>query len=74
MLRTTDPEFVQMKDEYETLKEKIDELENVIKKARKNQVAGVTLDDIHLMEEQSGYMNAYATVLATRISRVESGI
>ena len=74
MLRTTDVEFVNMKAELGALVERIDNLDNLAMRSRKSQVPGMTLDDIHLMEEQLKHMRSYRSVLSTRIARVEGGI
>ena len=72
MLRTSDETFKRMVAEQEELENRIDKLEDFIKKCRQNKVQNVTLDEIHLMEEQLKYMTAYNRVLMCRIGRVET--
>lgn len=71
MMRTTDEAFKRMLVEQEELQNRIDKLETFIKKCRQNKVQNVTLDEIHLMEEQLKYMTAYNGVLKCRIGKVE---
>ena len=71
MLRTTDEAFKRMLVEQEELQNRINKLEEFIKKCRQNKVQNITLDDIHLLEEQLKYMTAYHGVLKCRIGRVE---
>lgn len=71
MMRTTDEVFKRMLVEQEELQNRIDKLGEFIKKCRQNKVQNVTLDEIHLMEEQLKYMIAYNGVLQCRIGRVE---
>lgn len=71
MLRTSDEAFKRLVIEQEELQNRIDKLEVFIKKCRQNKVQNVTLDEIHLMEEQLKYMSAYNGVLQCRIGRVE---
>lgn len=71
MLRTSDEAFKRLVVEQEELQNKIDKLEAFIKKCRQNKIQNVTLDEIHLMEEQLKYMTAYNGVLKCRIGRVE---
>ena len=71
MLRTTDEAFKRMLVEQEELENKIDKLEEFIKKCRQNKVQNVTLEEIHLLEEQSTYMRGYNAVLQCRIGRAE---
>lgn len=71
MIRTTDEAFKRMVVEQEELENRIDKLEEFIKKCRQNKVQNVTLDEIHLMEEQLKYMTAYNGVLQCRIGRME---
>jgi uncharacterized protein YdcH (DUF465 family) len=71
MLRTSDEAFKRLVVEQQELENKIDKLEAFIKKCRQNKVQNITLDDIHLLEEQLKYMQAYNGVLKCRIGRVE---
>ena len=71
MLRTSDEAFKRLVAEQQELENRIDKLEAFIKKCRQNKVQNVTLDEIHLMEEQLKYMTAYNRVLMCRIGRVE---
>lgn len=71
MLRTSDEAFKRLVIEQEELQNRIDKLEVFIKKCRQNKVQNVTLDEIHLMEEQLKYMTAYNSVLQCRIGRAE---
>ncbi len=71
MLRTSDEAFKRMVAEQEELENRIDKLEEFVKKCRQNKVQNVTLDDIHLLEEQLKYMQAYNGVLKCRIGRAE---
>lgn len=73
MLRTTDEAFKNMKAEQLDLKIKIDKLDNFICRCRKNEVRDVTLDEIHLMEEQRGHMMKYHELLSVRVARIEGG-
>ena len=71
MMRTTDEAFKRMLAEQEELQNRINKLEIFIKKCRQNKVQNVTLEEIHLLEEQLKYMTAYNSVLKCRIGRVE---
>lgn len=71
MLRTTDEAFKRMLVEQEELENRIDKLEEFVKKCRQNKVQNVTLEDIHLLEEQLKYMRGYNAVLQCRIGRAE---
>ena len=71
MLRTSDEAFKRILVEQEELQNRINKLEEFVKKCRQNKVQNITLDEIHLMEEQLKYMTAYNGVLQCRIGRVE---
>ena len=71
MLRTTDEAYKRMLVEQNELKEKIDKLDTFIKKARLSHVENITLDEIHLLEEQLAPMREYYTILSIRIDRVK---
>lgn len=71
MLRTSDEAFKRMLVEQEELENRIDKLEEFVKKCRQNKVENVTLDGIHFLEEQLKYMRGYNAVLQCRIGRVE---
>ena len=71
MMRTSDEAFKRMLVEQEELENRIDKLEAFIKKCRQNKVKNITLDDIHLLEEQLKYMRGYNAVLQCRIGRME---
>ena len=71
MLRPTDEAFIRMKEEYKELKIKVDTLDEYIRNARLNKFTDITLDEIHLMEEQAIFMLGYLNTLKIRIYRVE---
>lgn len=71
MLRTSDEAFKRLVAEQQELENRIDKLEEFIKKCRHNKVQNITLGDIHLLEEQLIYMNGYNEALQCRIGRVE---
>ena len=71
MLRKTDEAYLRMLEEQKELKERIDKLELFVKKARRSEVESVTLDEIHLLEEQLAPMREYYTILSIRIGRVK---
>lgn len=74
MLRTTDEAFKRMVEEHAQLKERLDKLEKFINEARLGNVKGVSMFEIHLLEEQLKYMVGYESILSTRIYRVEQGL
>lgn len=71
MLRTSDEAFKRMLVEQDELENRIEKLEEFVKKCRQNKVQNVTLDDIHFLEEQLKYMRGYNAVLQCRIGRAE---
>lgn len=71
MLRTTDEAFMRLKQERDELSTKLVKLGEFIIKARLNLIRDITLDDIHLLEEQEKHMTQYLYVLNVRIARVE---
>ena len=71
MLRKTDEAYLHMVVERNELKERIEKLELFVKKARRSEVENVTLDEIHLLEEQLAPMREYYTILSIRIERVK---
>ena len=74
MLRTTDDAFKRMVEEHTELKERLTKLEKFINDSRLGNVKGVSMFEIHLLEEQLKYMVGYESILSTRIYRVEQGL
>ena len=71
MLRTTDEAYKRMLEEQKELKERIEKLDLFVKKARRSEVENITLDEIHLLEEQLAPMREYYAILSIRIDRVK---
>ena len=71
MLRATDSAYLRMVEERLELVKKVEALSDFLKKCRNNQVNNITLDEIHLLEEQFHYMNGYLRILTIRISKVQ---
>ena len=70
-LRKCDEAYKRMVEEHNELKGKIERLENMIKQCRNHQREDISLEELHLMEEQIKPMQEYATVLGIRIFRVK---
>lgn len=71
MLRTTDEAFKRMEVEQQELSERCEALGNFLKDCRTSKVHDISIDDIHLLEEQYRYMLGYERVLKIRIARVK---
>ena len=71
MLRKTDEEFKRMLAERDELKERIEKLDKFAIECRHSGHENVTLDEIHLMEEQLAPMREYLGILEIRIYRVK---
>lgn len=71
MLRQSDEAFKRMVAEKEELDRRINSLDKMIQNCRHHKRDDITLDELHLMEEQIAPMREYATVLGIRIYRVK---
>ena len=57
--------------EFNELSEKVKKLDRYVYECRHNRVSNITLEDIHLAEEQLAAMNKYLYLLKIRITRME---
>jgi len=71
MLRTTDEAYIRMLDEKANLEKKVEAIDSFINRCRKSEIDNITLDEIHLLEEQAHYMRGYLRILKMRISKVK---
>ena len=71
MLRITDEAFKRMLEERNNLAIKCATLDNTIQQCRHHKRADISLDELHLLEEQYSAMIKYLEVLNIRINRVE---
>ena len=66
--------LLKMQDELKELQEKVRRLDSTIKACRLQYRKDISLDDLHLLEEQYMHMIKYEAVLKIRISRMESEV
>ena len=71
MLRTSDAAYTRLIDEKANLEKKVEAIDSFINKCRKSEIDDITLDEIHLLEEQAHYMRGYLRILKMRISKVK---
>lgn len=71
MLRKSDDAYQRMVKEKEELDRKIASLDNMINECRHHKREDITLEELHLMEEQIAPMREYSTILGVRIFRVK---
>lgn len=71
MLRKSDDAFKRMVQEQEELQNRIDELDKKVQMYRLHQRDDITLEELHLMEEQLDPMREYNSILKIRIYRVK---
>ena len=71
MLRKSDEAYTRLVNEQKELSEKIEKLYTTIQGCRRNKRNDISLDELHLLEDQLKYMIQYNTVLNIRIHRVE---
>ena len=70
MLRKSDEAFKRMVEEERELYNRVNKLDDFVKKCRLHEVPNISLDEIHLLEEQLKYMRKYLFTLRIRIDRV----
>ena len=70
MLRKSDKVFKEMVEEESELYNRVNKLDDFVKKCRLHEVPNISLDEIHLLEEQLKYMRKYLFTLRIRIDRV----
>lgn len=70
MLRKSDEVFKRMVEEERELYNRVNKLDAFVKKCRLHEVPNISLDEIHLLEEQLKYMRKYLFTLRIRIDRV----
>lgn len=70
MLRKSDEVFKEMIEEEKELYNRVNKLDDFVKKCRLHEVPSISLDEIHLLEEQLKYMRKYLFTLRIRIDRV----
>ena len=70
MLRKEDEVFKEMVEEERKLYNRVNKLDDFVKKCRLHKVQSISLDEIHLLEEQLKYMRKYLFTLRIRIDRV----
>ena len=71
MLRKSDDAYKRMVEEQEQLEARINALDKMIQRCRHHRREDITLDELHLMEEQLDPMREYNSVLKIRIFRVK---
>lgn len=71
MLRTSDAAYTRLIEEKANLEKKVEAIDSFINKCRKSEIDDITLDEIHLLEEQAHYMLGYLRILKMRISKVK---
>lgn len=71
MLRKNDEEYKRMIEERNELQERINKLDKFVVECRHHGHENVTLDEIHLMEQQLAPMREYLGILEIRIFRVK---
>lgn len=71
MLRKSDDAFKRMVQEQEELQDRIDKLDKMVQMCRLHQRDDITLEELHLMEEQLDPMREYNSILKIRIYRVK---
>lgn len=71
MLRKSDDAYKRMVEEQEQLEARINALDKMIQSCRHHGREDITLDELHLMEEQLDPMREYNSVLKIRIFRVK---
>lgn len=74
MLRTSNAAYTRLIEEKANLEKKVEAIDSFINKCRKSEIDNITLDEIHLLEEQSYYMRGYLYILKMRISKVNSEV
>lgn len=72
MLRTSDEAYKRLVVEKAELQKKVEALEDFLSKARKAEIKDITLQEIHILEEQLHYMRGYLRLLNERIGSVTS--
>lgn len=70
MLRKSDEAFKRMVEEERELYNRVNKLDIFVKRCRLHDVPDITLEEIHLLEEQLKYMRKYLFTLRLRIDRV----
>ena len=70
MLRKSDEAFKRMVEEERELYNRVNKLDDFVRKCRLHEVPNISLDEIHLLEEQLKYMRKYLFTLRIRIDRV----
>ena len=70
-LRKCDEAYKRMLTEKEELDGRIERLDKFINDCRHHKREDVTLEELHLMEEQIAPMREYSTILGIRIFRVK---
>ena len=71
MLRKSDEAYTRMLEEMGELQGRIDRLDKMVQDCRHHRRSDITLEELHLMEEQLSYMRQYSYTLSIRISRVK---
>ena len=71
MLRSSDAAYTRLIEEKANLEKKVEAIDSFINKCRKSEIDNITLDEIHLLEEQAHYMHGYLRILKMRISKVK---
>lgn len=67
MYKMNNAEIEMLKIEYDGIKDKVLEYENDIHEYRQGKNPYITLDDIHLIEEQLHYMHGYLRLIKIRL-------
>lgn len=68
MLRSSDAAYTRLIEEKANLEKKVEAIDSFINKCRKSEIDDITLDEIHLLEEeQAHYMRGYLHILKMRI-------
>ena len=71
MLRTTDEAYKRMVVEQQELDDRVMKLDKMVSDCRHHKKGDVSLDELHLLEEQLSAMMEYNSVLKIRIERVK---
>lgn len=70
MLRKSDDAYMRLYKEKMELQSKVDKLESFVHDARRGDIADITLQEIHILEEQLHYMRGYLRILNQRLAIV----